>query len=90
MLAKSKFSSIEMLISQVLIDIDISHEKYITFFKEKHRYERIKENIRDKNENKKKNLKNEQYEIKKLNVIKKLFFFLVYIKMLEITRKKLL
>ena len=34
------------------------------------------------------NLKNEQYKIKKLNAIKKIFFvFLVYIKMLEITRK---
>ena len=53
MLAKSKFNSIEILISQALIDMDISHEKYITFFKEKDRYERMKENIRDKNENKK-------------------------------------
>ena len=53
MLAKSKFNSIEILISQALIDMDISHEKYITFFKEKDRYDRMKENIRDKNENKK-------------------------------------
>ena len=30
MLAKSKLSSIETLISQALIDMDISHEKYVT------------------------------------------------------------
>ena len=72
MLAKSKFNSIEILISQALIDMDISHEKYITFFKEKDRYERMKENIRDKNENKKQEI---------------YYFFLVYIKILEITKK---
>ena len=53
MLAKSKFSSIETLMSQALNDMDISHEDFITIFKEKDRYEKIKENIRDKNENKK-------------------------------------
>ena len=53
MLAKSKFNSIETLMSQALNDMDISHEDFITIFKEKDRYEKIKENIRDKNENKK-------------------------------------
>ena len=50
MLAKSKFNSIESLISQVLNDMKISHEEFITIFKEKDRYEKMKENIRDKNE----------------------------------------
>ena len=49
-LAKSKFNSIESLISQALNDMEISHEEFITNFKEKDRYEKRKENIRDKNE----------------------------------------
>ena len=42
MLAKSKFSSIDTLISQALIDMDISHEELITILKEKDRYEMMK------------------------------------------------
>ena len=53
MLAKSKCNSIEALISQALNDIDISHEEFIKILKEKDRYERMKENIKDKNEYKK-------------------------------------
>ena len=53
MLAKSKYNSIEALISQALIDIDISHEEFITILKEKDKYEKMKENIKDKNEYKK-------------------------------------
>ena len=52
MLAKSKFNSIEILISQALIDMNISHKEFITIFKEKDRYEKMKEIIRDKNEHK--------------------------------------
>ena len=39
MLAKSKQNSIDTLISQALIDTDISHEEFITILKEKDRYE---------------------------------------------------
>ena len=35
MLAKSKLSSIETLISQVLIDMEISHEEFIAIFEGK-------------------------------------------------------
>ena len=63
MLAKSKFNSIETLISQALNDMEISHEEFITIFKEKDRYEKMKENIRDKNDN-------EKQEIIKLSNIK--------------------
>ena len=35
MVAKSKLNSIDTLISQALIDMDISHEKFITILKEK-------------------------------------------------------
>ena len=63
MLAKSKFNSIEILISQALIDMDISHEEFFTILKEKDRYEMMKDNLRDKNEN-------EKQEIIKLDSIK--------------------
>ena len=52
-LAESKFNSIETLISQVLNDLDISHEEFITIFKEKDRYERMKYNLISENENEK-------------------------------------
>ena len=48
MLAKSKFNTIETLISQALNDMEISHEEFITIFKEKDRYEKMKKNIKDK------------------------------------------
>ena len=35
MLAKSKLSSVEELISQALIDMKISHEEFITILNEK-------------------------------------------------------
>ena len=63
MLAKSKFNSIEILISQALNDMEISHKELITIFKEKDRYEKMKENIRHKHEN-------EKQEILKLSSIK--------------------
>ena len=63
MLAKSKFNSIEILISQAFIDMDISHEEFFTILKEKDRYEMMKDNLRDKNEN-------EKQEIIKLGSIK--------------------
>ena len=50
MLAKSKLSSIETLISQALIDMEISHEEFITILKEKDKYEKMKHNLRRENE----------------------------------------
>ena len=47
MLAKSKFNKIESLVSQTLIDIGISHEEFITILKEKDKYEKDKENVRN-------------------------------------------
>ena len=49
MFAKSKLSSIDTLISQALIDMDISHEEFITILKEKDGYEMMKDNLRNKN-----------------------------------------
>ena len=50
MLAKSKLNSIERLISQVLIDMEISHKEFITILNEKDRCDKIKNNLISKNE----------------------------------------
>ena len=50
MLAKSKLNSIETLISQALIDMEISHEEFTTILKEKEKYEKMKDNLRSENE----------------------------------------
>ena len=42
MLVKSKVNSLETLISQALIDMDISHEEFVTILKEKDKYEKLK------------------------------------------------
>ena len=47
MLAKSKLNSIETLVSQALIDMEISHEEFITILKEKDKYEKMKKNVRN-------------------------------------------
>ena len=62
MLAKGKFNSIDTLISQVLIDMDISHEEFITILKEKDRYEIMKEKLKNKN--------GESYETIRFNSVK--------------------
>ena len=50
MLAKSKLNSIKTLISQALIDMEISHEQFVTILKEKDKYKKMKENLRSENE----------------------------------------
>ena len=47
MLAKSKLNSIETLLSQALIDTEISHKEFVTILKEKEKYEKMKENVRN-------------------------------------------
>ena len=47
MLAKSKLNSIKTLISPALIDMEISHEEFVAIFKEKDKYEKLKENVRN-------------------------------------------
>ena len=61
MLAKSKLNSIETLISQALVDLDISHEEFIRILKRKDKYEKMKENVRSENE---------EYKIMRLSSIK--------------------
>ena len=50
MLSKSKLNSIETLISQALIDMETSHEEFITILKEKDKYKTMKDNLRSENE----------------------------------------
>ena len=61
LLAKSKLNSIETLVSQALIGMEISHEDYITILKEKEKYEKMKDNLR---------IENEKYEIMILSSIR--------------------
>ena len=61
-MAKSKLNSIETLISQALIDMDISHEEFVKILKEKDKYEKMKDNLRSENE--------ELYEIMRLSSVK--------------------
>ena len=61
MLAKSKLTSIETLISQALIDMEISNEELITILKQKDKYEEMKDNLRSENE---------KYEIMRLSKVK--------------------
>ena len=63
MMAKSKLNNIETLVSQGLIDMEISHEdlKFITILKEKDKYEKMKGNLRSENQ---------KYEIMRLSSMK--------------------
>ena len=49
MLAKSKLSSIETLVSRALIDMEINHEVFITILKEKDKYGEMTESVRSVN-----------------------------------------
>ena len=61
MLAKSKLNTIETLLSQALIHMEISHEEFITTLKEKDKYEKMKDNLR---------CENVKYEIMRLSSVK--------------------
>ena len=61
-LGKSRLNSIDTLISQALIAMDISHEEFVTILREKDRYEMMKENLKNKN--------GESYEIIRFNSVK--------------------
>ena len=50
MSAKSKLNSVETLISQALIDMEISHTECVTILNEKNKYVKIKNNLINKNE----------------------------------------
>ena len=58
MLAKSILNSNKTLISEVLIDMEISHEEFIAIFKEKEKYEKMTENVKSSSEKLEKNPEN--------------------------------
>ena len=62
MLATIKLNSIDTLVSQALIDMDISHKEFIAILKKKDRYEIMKDNLRNRN--------GESYEIIRFNSVK--------------------
>ena len=65
MLAKSKSNSIETLISQAIIDLEIIHEEFKTIVNEEENYRKLKENIRMmKIQKKVKQLKQKNYKRK--------------------------
>ena len=61
MFAKSKLNSIEALIFQALIDMEISHEEFVTILSENDKYEKMKDSLRSENE---------KYEIMRLSSVK--------------------
>ena len=79
MLAKSKLNSIDTLISEALIDMDIIHEEFITILKEKDIYEMMKDNLRNKN--------GESYEIMRFNSAKSKIYFRKTKKLLYVINK---
>ena len=50
MLAKSKLDSIEPLVSQALNDREINHGEFNAIIREKQKYERMEENVRNDSE----------------------------------------
>ena len=50
MLAKRKLISIETLVSQALIDMEISHKEFVTTLNERNKYKKMKENLKNVSE----------------------------------------
>ena len=67
MLAKSKLSSIETLVSQALINFEISHEEFKTIVNENEKYEQMKEIVRNIKRNDEKDELNGNSKIMSIN-----------------------
>ena len=50
MLAKSKLNGIKNLVSQALIDMEISHKEFVTILNERDKHEKINENLKNVSE----------------------------------------
>ena len=50
MLTKSKLSSIEALVSQVLVNVEISNEEFVTILNERDKDAKMKENLKNVSE----------------------------------------
>ena len=62
MLARSKLNSIEIKISEALINNEISHEDFTTILNEENKYQELKESIRMMN--------SQRSDVKKISLIK--------------------
>ena len=69
MLAGSKLNSIKTLMSQALIDLDISHEEFKAIVNEKEKYDQMKESVRNTKS------KSELSKIVEIHRFKKIIFF---------------
>ena len=92
MLAKSKLNSIETLVSQALIEMDVSHEEFVTVLKEKDKYEKMKENLRSEHEKQEiMQYKTKDLSEKLLSILchqKEFIFFLCMYKMVQIRKEE--
>ena len=70
MLAKSKLDSIETLVTQALIDMEISHEEFNAIIRQKQKNEKMKENVRNVSK-KKENMRLDSVFVNNLWVIYK-------------------
>ena len=68
MLAKSKLNSIETLVFQAVIDMEISHEEFTAIMKKKDMYEKMKEYARNVSE-KQKNMRLNSVNSKKVTCL---------------------
>ena len=67
-MAEIKLNSIETLLSQALIDMEVIHKEFITILKEKDKYQKMKENLRnisEKLEEKQENMRVDSVNLKK-------------------------
>ena len=76
MLAKMKLNSIEILKSQILIDLKVSHEELKTFLNENEKDEKMKENIRNtKQSDEKDELSDNNKNIREIMKMHRINFF---------------
>ena len=73
MLAKSKLDSIETSVPQALIDMEISHEEFNSIIREKQKYDRMKENVRNASE------KQENIRLNSMNSRKITSLWIIYV-----------
>ena len=81
MLAKGKLNSIEILVSQA-INMEISHEEFVTILKGKCKYESMKENLRNINqklEEKTENMRLNSFNSRSFFFVKKKRLWMNYI-----------
>ena len=86
MLANGKLNSIETVLSQALIDLEISHSEFKTIIKKKEKHEKIKESIKMVKSRKTIGV---SQKIEKMHKIKKIIF-LTRIKCLNLVLTNLL